>query len=296
MWPKEQEHYYQIVDLESAPTIEATDFVTSFEVAEHLEPSAAEHFVGLLTMHTPKLIFFGAATPFQDRGKNPSHINENTFEYWIEHFATRGYRVDWSKTAKARHKLLALEDPNFRKSMRRTWWYPKNLLIFGHQKDSALMDRALLNHPYQADMLASVYLDVYGHGEFGNLWRRDWTLFGKAFYYAQEKARKRVWEMKKRKKKAKKRKKKAKKRKKKAKNVPSTKTKVSPEVFENDKDSPLNERMKILSKDSHKVVQKEQEAAFKSEKKRKAGRQNMKRPKNQKSKIATTGGSTIGHL
>ena len=166
---------------------------------------------------------------------------------------------------------------------------PKKSAHLGHQKDSALMDRALLNHPYQADMLASVYLDVYGHGEFGNLWRRDWTLFGKAFYYAQEKARKRVWEMKKRKKKAKK-------RKKKAKNVPSTKTKFSPEVFENDKDSPLNERMKILSKDSHKVVQKEQETAFKSEKKRKAGRQNMKRPKNQKSKIATTGGSTIGHL
>lgn len=77
------------------------------KVAEHLSPEHADHFVKLLTTYEPARVFFGAATPFQDRGNNPSHLNENTFEYWIEIFQRYGYTVDWPRTAWMRHKLLA---------------------------------------------------------------------------------------------------------------------------------------------------------------------------------------------
>ena len=66
------------------------------------------------------------------------------------------------------------------------WWYPKNLLIFAPKEEGAKIDRALLAHPPQANMLANTYLNIGGNGEFGQMWRRDWSSFGKAFYHAQE--------------------------------------------------------------------------------------------------------------
>merc|ERR1712147_179686 len=42
--------------------------VTSFEVAEHLPVEDADKFVAVVVAKSPRHVFFGAATPFQDRG------------------------------------------------------------------------------------------------------------------------------------------------------------------------------------------------------------------------------------
>lgn len=196
MWPPQySSEFYVLHDLEDVKAlahVQPTDFVTSFEVGEHLRPAAADHYVELLTMHHPQLVFFGAATPFQDRGKNPSHVNENTFAYWIKRFAARGFHVDWAKTATAKHKLVTLSDPHARQAVMSAWWYPKNLLIFAPDEDRELTDKALIAHPKQADMLSPSYLNMAGQGEFGMMWKRDWTKFGKLFYKAQKAARRRA--------------------------------------------------------------------------------------------------------
>ena len=193
IWPPQHsQEFYVVQDLEAATahaSVQPTDVVTTFEVAEHIRPEEAGHFVELLTLHHPRLVFFGAATPFQDRGKNPSHVNENTFEFWIEKFDSRGYHVDWTKTAKAKHALMTLPNRGF--SHMTAWWYPKNLLIFAPDKVRAQSDRALLAHPAGANMLAPVYLNAYntmGGVEFAKMWKRDWTAFGELFYEAQREA------------------------------------------------------------------------------------------------------------
>lgn len=189
MWPPEhKEQFYRLQDLEApdaAAAVEATDYVTSFEVAEHLRPESANHFVGLLTMHRPKLVFFGAATPFQDRGMNPTHLNENTFKYWIDRFASHGYHVDWVKTARAKHVLVSQTEPDVIRAIMNAWWYPKNILIFAPNEARDDSDRALMAHPKQADMLNPVYLNMWG--EEKNLWKDDWMSFGVLFYEAQNK-------------------------------------------------------------------------------------------------------------
>mmetsp|Transcript_8229 Transcript_8229/g.15380 ORF Transcript_8229/g.15380 Transcript_8229/m.15380 type:complete len:303 (+) Transcript_8229:67-975(+) len=189
MWPQEhKEQFYRLQDLEApevAAAVVATDYVTSFEVAEHLRPESANHFVGLLTMHHPKLVFFGAATPFQDRGMNPTHLNENTFRYWIDRFASRGYHVDWARTARAKHVLVTQTEPDTMRAVAESWWYPKNLLIFAPNEARDASDRALLAHPTEADMLNPAYLNMWG--EEKNMWKDDWMSFGFLFYEARNK-------------------------------------------------------------------------------------------------------------
>eukprot|EP00586_Coscinodiscus_wailesii_P011105 CAMPEP_0172492952 /NCGR_PEP_ID=MMETSP1066-20121228/24249_1 /TAXON_ID=671091 /ORGANISM="Coscinodiscus wailesii, Strain CCMP2513" /LENGTH=321 /DNA_ID=CAMNT_0013262853 /DNA_START=185 /DNA_END=1150 /DNA_ORIENTATION=- len=191
MWPLEHKEKFYVVQNLEAPealvTMKATDFVTSFEVAEHLRPEKAEHFVLLLTMHHPKLIFFSAATPFQDRGINPSHVNENTFQYWIDRFASQDYHVDWVKTAFAKHQLVTHDD---KKTVMTSWWYPKNLLIFSPKQARERNEKALLSHPKEAYMLRSEYLNfgfMSGDEQFGTMWKYNWQSFGELFYDAQSK-------------------------------------------------------------------------------------------------------------
>lgn len=189
MWPSQHiEKFYVVQDLEAPEAralVKATDYVTSFEVAEHLRPQFANHFVGLLTMHHPKLVFFGAATPFQDRGRNPSHLNENTFQYWIDHFASHGYHVDWAKTARGKHVLVAQTEPHAQQTVMKSWWYPKNLLIFAPHEARQQSEQALLAHPKQANMLSPNYLNMWGTEK--NMWKDDWQSFGSLFYEAQHK-------------------------------------------------------------------------------------------------------------
>ena len=201
LWPKNFVKYYQIQDLthfEAAQkAIPKTDVVTTFEVAEHLPERSADSFVKLLVTHRPRMVFFGAATVNQDRGKNPSHVNENTFGYWIQKFRDNFYEPDLAATARLRH--LILHDPVFGGYMVEAWWYPKNVWVFvdvapgrGNPKQQHILDKVLVDHPSKANMLSDHYLNIGGNGEFGELWKRDWLEFGTIFYEEQRKAQSRL--------------------------------------------------------------------------------------------------------
>jgi len=208
MWPPEfRQHYYQIQDLtlwqEAAINMPETDLVTTLEVAEHLPETSADHFIQLLATHRPATIVFGAATPFQDQGLNPGHVNENTFAYWTEKFAHQQYALDFVATARIRHKLLM--DKRFQPYFISAWWYPKNILIFRDTQkvpknddddDDDDMDLKLVRHPKEANMWSDAYLNI-GYaindgGAFGQLWKRDWMEFATMFYREQDKARERL--------------------------------------------------------------------------------------------------------
>ena len=185
MWPSQYLEYYQIQDLTIDTvfdTMPPTDLVTTFEVAEHLPEESADHFVALLTSHLQATIVFGAATRYQDQGRNPSHVNENTYQYWIEKFGRKGYAPDLAATAKMRHQLIM--DPDFGKYFSQAWWYPKNVFIFSNVSDinkQIELDMKLASHPKEADMRGQSYLSLAGDGAFGQLWRRDWTEFANIF-------------------------------------------------------------------------------------------------------------------
>ena len=203
MWPSQyKDKYYRLVNLESEESsrqqITSTDFVTTFEVAEHIQPNKAAHFVELLTLYQPKLIFFGAATPMQDRGMNPSHVNEQPFEYWIHYFKDYGYHVDWASSAMARMKLLSLQDRTEQQAIIQAWWYPKNLLIFAPNSDRLRSHQALLKISDSMNMLDPMLLQMAysgGDTQFGSLWERDMRDFGRLFHQAQNKARDGVKEL-----------------------------------------------------------------------------------------------------
>lgn len=128
MWRPEFSSFYAVSDLskaEASKDIPKTTIVTSFETAEHIAPTGAANFVRNLVGHRPDLVVFGAATPLQDLGSNPTHVNEQTFSYWIEHFHTAGYTVDIPTTVTMRNKMFASGS-----TFAGTWWYPKNLLVF----------------------------------------------------------------------------------------------------------------------------------------------------------------------
>ncbi|MCK1425795.1 methyltransferase domain-containing protein [Bradyrhizobium sp. 87] len=65
------------------------DLVTSFEVAEHLDPTCSETFISSLAAHADR-VAFSAATPGQG-GEN--HINERPLAFWQERFASLGYEA-----------------------------------------------------------------------------------------------------------------------------------------------------------------------------------------------------------
>lgn len=65
------------------------DLVSSLEVGEHILPSATDIFVDNLCAHGDAILF-SAAVPGQG-GK--SHVNEQTYDFWRQRFAARGYRL-----------------------------------------------------------------------------------------------------------------------------------------------------------------------------------------------------------
>ena len=132
MWPEPYKNtYYKLQDLSALDaTIPETDFVSTFEVAEHLPPSRATHFVQLLTKHRPRLIFFGAATSFQDRGRNPGHLNEQPIQYWVERFEKEGYVLDAARSAALRVGLLSDDGYKMALQTGKAWWFVKNVVVF----------------------------------------------------------------------------------------------------------------------------------------------------------------------
>lgn len=65
------------------------DLVQCLEVAEHLPPSSSSQLVDSLIRHGD-MILFSAAPPGQG---GDMHINEQSYEYWRNLFAERGYLV-----------------------------------------------------------------------------------------------------------------------------------------------------------------------------------------------------------
>jgi hypothetical protein len=128
IWNKENFNKYQIYDFtkdDNIYIIPKTEYVISTEVAEHLDKKYAEKFIKNLLVNDPKLVFFGAATVFQDRGQNPSHINEQPFMYWVNLFNNYGYDIDLKET----YELKRFFGENI-KLFINCWWYPKNMFVF----------------------------------------------------------------------------------------------------------------------------------------------------------------------
>jgi SAM-dependent methyltransferase len=129
-WPdKYRKIYYTLVDLETAsmsvfPT-QNIDAVISFEVAEHIRPQHAEHFVKLLVARQPQWIFFTAATPGQG-GRD--HFNEQPLSYWIDIFNRYDYQFDFPVTLKMRNDII---DQHVKFAY--APWYSKNMLVFRKQ-------------------------------------------------------------------------------------------------------------------------------------------------------------------
>ncbi len=90
------------------------DLAICVEVAEHLDPSAAETIVDTLTSLAP-VVLFSASVPGQ-RGHH--HVNEQWPSYWAAKFSTRGYQA----YDPLRPRLW--NDPAV------GWWYAQNLILY----------------------------------------------------------------------------------------------------------------------------------------------------------------------
>lgn len=102
-------------DLEERLTLDRRfDLVTSLEVAEHLSPEAAEHFVDSLVSLGP-VVLFSAAVPGQG---GQHHVNERWPSYWADLFAERGYvAIDCLRDS-------IWDDEGV------DWWYAQNLILY----------------------------------------------------------------------------------------------------------------------------------------------------------------------
>ncbi|HET8538439.1 MAG TPA: methyltransferase domain-containing protein [Anaeromyxobacter sp.] len=90
------------------------DLVECLEVAEHLDPSAADTLVASLVRHGD-VVLFSAATPGQG---GEHHVNEQPLTYWIGKFAAAGLAaLDYPRAAV--RGVRAVEP-----------WYRYNALLF----------------------------------------------------------------------------------------------------------------------------------------------------------------------
>lgn len=90
------------------------DLAMSLEVAEHLPPSAAETFVGSITLHSD-IVLFSAAIPGQG---GQDHLNEQWPEDWMWRFAVRGFQCF------DRIRPLIWRDDRI------STWYRQNMILF----------------------------------------------------------------------------------------------------------------------------------------------------------------------
>ena len=110
---------------------ERFDLAMSLEVAEHLPPESADHFIKSLT-GLSDIILFSAAIIGQE---GTHHVNEQPPEYWANIFARYGYvPVDH-----LRDKIWNDDEIE--------WWYQQNLLFY--VKESALGNYPGLTESYK---------------------------------------------------------------------------------------------------------------------------------------------------
>lgn len=120
------ERYFHACDLNEPPPTPAErfDLCMSLEVAEHLEPESAEHFVDRL-VGLSDVVLFSAAIPGQG---GTQHINEQWTAYWVKLFQDRDYiGVD-----KVR--------PYIWDDQRISVWYRQNTLLFYNHKTWPIFD------------------------------------------------------------------------------------------------------------------------------------------------------------
>lgn len=109
------EENFELIDLSlEYRTSFKYDLAMSLEVAEHLDISSADTFVSNL-VNSSDNILWSAAVPGQ-RGLN--HINEQWPSYWVEKFASYGYKCNGS----FRYDFWFDEDIDT--------WYRQNILLF----------------------------------------------------------------------------------------------------------------------------------------------------------------------
>lgn len=103
------------------------DLVQCLEVAEHVPPEASGMLLDNITRHGT-VVLFSAAVPGQG---GEDHINEQTYAYWRDQFAARGYRLfDFVRPLVAGHEAI---EP----------WYRYNVLLFAHDRVIGLLPEAV---------------------------------------------------------------------------------------------------------------------------------------------------------
>ena len=107
------------VNLEESVALDRRfDLAISLEVAEHLQPGAADTFVETLTS-AADFVLFSAAIPAQ--GGN-QHVNEQWQQYWCDLFEKREYQaVDLLRTRIWNDNKIPI-------------WYRQNILLFVQQE------------------------------------------------------------------------------------------------------------------------------------------------------------------
>jgi SAM-dependent methyltransferase len=110
---------FTAVDLNATFDLERKfDLVQSLEVAEHVEPRAADTFVDSLARHASRYILFSAAPPGQG---GEFHINEQSYDFWREKLARRGFAA-----------IDALR-PMIADDTRISYWYRYNAFLFARR-------------------------------------------------------------------------------------------------------------------------------------------------------------------
>jgi hypothetical protein len=110
----------------------SADMVVSLETAEHLPEECSGAFVEGLLTYAPSLVIFSAATPYQDLGSNPGHLNERPLTYWVEKFESRGYALSATVSMRLRAAMATS------KMYSSVAWYLKNILAFTPGKSEAI--------------------------------------------------------------------------------------------------------------------------------------------------------------
>lgn len=147
LWPEKYKDSYQILDLRDDiyNEIPKTDIVICTEVAEHIIKDKADHLISIIVANEPEYIYFSAATYYQDSGRNPGHINEQPFMYWLNIFHSFGYCIDVKNTHNLKvHMMENIQNFTY------SWWYPKNLFIL--KKGKGFEDNKIVDLDYNINL------------------------------------------------------------------------------------------------------------------------------------------------
>jgi len=109
-------------DVGKTLTLKPVDLIFSIEVAEHIDPSDLDAFIGNIVRFANKWIVFTGS----DKPHSPGHVNPQSNEYWRERITERGthkYRADLSQTIMDSCKNIIGVPSCLR-------WFQENLQIF----------------------------------------------------------------------------------------------------------------------------------------------------------------------